>query len=627
MNYLLLVLAAVMLYGIRLMSSPKTAVAGNALGAGAMLGAIAVTLLAEGIITYPILWWGLAAGTAVGIVGAVKVLMIQMPQMVAALNGLGGGASALVGLIIALQSSVSGSFAAFTTNLAIMVGALTFSGSAVAALKLHGAINQRPQKLPYHAQVTGAAAIASVILLFRTGGVAVALTQLGLALAFGVLITMRVGGADMPITISLLNSFSGAAGAIAGFPLQNPLLVAVGGIVGASGFILTQIMCRAMNRSLVAILTGRTTTAAALSAQLETDALEEEVAPCRWQEALAGAQRVVIVPGYGMAVAQAQRLLKELMDRLERLGREVRVGIHPVAGRMPGHMNVLLAEVDVSYDKLCELEEINEILPEADLAIVVGANDVVNPAAMNQPGTPIYGMPIIRVDQARHVLVLNYDTKPGYAGVPNSLYEQEHVSLLLGDAKETLEMLLDWLRQPREEEAPSGTHRAAELLAEAQRVIIVPGYGMALAAAQQQVKQLVAVLQGRGTEVKIAIHPVAGRMPGHMNVLLAEVDIPYDLLYDLDEINHEFAGADVAVVVGANDVVNPAAQTAEGTPIYGIPVLHVHEAGRVVVCNLDRGPGYAGVPNSLYDLPQCLFVEGSASETLQQIIDALAGRS
>ena len=264
--------------------------------------------------------------------------------------------------------------------------------------------------------------------------------------------------------------------------------------------------------------------------------------------------------------------------------------------------------------------------PEADLAIVVGANDVVNPAAMNQPGTPIYGMPIIRVDQARHVLVLNYDTKPGYAGVPNSLYEQEHVSLLLGDAKETLEMLLDWLRQPREEEAPSGTHRAAELLAEAQRVIIVPGYGMALAAAQRQVKQLVAVLQGRGTEVKIAIHPVAGRMPGHMNVLLAEVDIPYDLLYDLDEINHEFAGADVAVVVGANDVVNPAAQTAEGTPIYGMPVLHVHEAGRVVVQSrpwtwLRRGAQFPLRPASV---PVC---GRSASETLQQIIDALAGRS
>lgn len=625
MNYLLLLFAAVMLYGIRLMSSPKTAVLGNALGAAAMLGAVVVTLLAENILSHAVLWWGLAVGTALGAALAYKVLMIQMPQMVALLNGLGGGASALVGFIIGLQGKPLDAFATFTTGLAIIVGALTFSGSAVAAAKLHGLISQRPQELPGHAAVVALVLVLMLITLPFRGSALLHLVQLALALAFGVLFTMRVGGADMPITISLLNSLSGMAGAIAGFPLQNPLLVAVGGIVGASGFILTQIMCRAMNRSLISILTGRTTVRH--SSEPESTAQAPAAADDRtpqWQKALLGAKRIVIVPGYGMALAQAQRQVKELIDRLEADGREVRVGIHPVAGRMPGHMNVLLAEVDVPYDKLYELEEINEFLPETDLAVVVGANDVVNPAAMAKPGTPIYGMPIIKVHEAKHVLVLNYDTKPGYAGVPNSLYEQENVSLLLGDAAQTLAQVLEFLEDPGKDAGEEGkAAQAAQYLAKAERVIIVPGYGMALASAQHQVRQLVDVLQGRGTAVKIAIHPVAGRMPGHMNVLLAEVDIPYELLYDLDEINHEFAGTDVAVVVGANDVVNPAAQTAAGTPIYGMPILRVSEARQVVVCNLDRAPGYAGVPNALYDLPHCLFVEGDAGESLRNIIAAL----
>lgn len=623
MNYLLLCFAALMLYGIKLMSSPKTAVLGNALGAGAMLAAIAVALLEAGILTYPLLWAGLGVGTALGWVAAVKVLMIQMPQMVAALNGLGGGASALVGLVLALQGEAVGAFAHFTTGLTIAVGALTFGGSALAAAKLHGVVSQRPQELPRHAAVVTVVTVLSLASLFFAGRTA-AFVQLILALVFGVLLTMRVGGADMPITISLLNSLSGVAGAIAGFPLKNPLLVAVGGIVGASGFILTQIMCRAMNRSLLSILTGRTTVTGTPSRESGLEAPTQAASACQWEQALAEAERVAIIPGYGMAVAQAQLQVKELIDLLEAGHKEVKVGIHPVAGRMPGHMNVLLAEVDVPYEKLHDMEAINEFLPGADLAIVVGANDVVNPAAMAQPGTPIYGMPIIRADLAKHVMVLNYDTQPGYAGVPNSLYEEPHVSLLLGDAKETLEKVLGFLRQPQKEVAggrPSA--EAGKFLSQAEQVIIVPGYGMALAAAQHQVRELVDVLQGRGIQVKIGIHPVAGRMPGHMNVLLAEVDIPYDMLYTLDEINPEFSSTDVVLVVGANDVVNPAAQTAEGTPIYGMPILSVSDARHVVVCNLDRSPGYAGVPNALYNMPHCLFVEGDASQTLREIISVL----
>lgn len=636
MNLLLLILAAVMLYGIRLMSSPKTAVKGNALGAAAMMGAVLLTLISEGIITYPLLWLGLAVGAALGYYASVKVLMIQMPQMVAALNGLGGGASALVGLILAVQGETFGTFAAFTTGLTIVVGALTFSGSVVAAGKLHGLLKQKPVELPYHSTLVGAVIVLIILALMPAPSMGVALIQLVLALLFGILLTMRVGGADMPITISLLNSFSGVAGAVAGFPLKNPLLVAVGGIVGASGFILTQIMCRAMNRSLVSILTGRTTVTSSTQpiappvSEDKGDAPTEPVG-MTWQEVLQTAERVVIIPGYGLALSQAQWKVKELIDILEEQGREVKIGIHPVAGRMPGHMNVLLAEADVSYDHLYELEDINAVLSETDLAIVIGANDVVNPAAIEQPNTPIYGMPVIRADLAKHVLVLNYDTKPGYAGVPNPLYDGDHVSLVLGDAKESLEAVIAWLHSGAEAtvdaaasmEQESEELRAARMLAEAESVIIVPGYGMALAAAQFQVKQLVDALQGRGVDVKIAIHPVAGRMPGHMNVLLAEVDIPYDLLYDLDMINDQFSSTDVVLVVGANDVVNPAAQTAEGTPIFGMPVLNVREARQVVVCNLDRSPGYAGVPNALYDMAHCLFVPGSASQTLADILTAL----
>lgn len=642
MIYLLLILAGLMLYGIKLMSSPKTAPLGNALGAGAMLAAVIVTLVAEGIVSTPVIWAGLAAGTALGYVVASKVLMIQMPQMVALLNGLGGGASALVGLIIAFQGETSGSFAAFTTSLTILVGGLTFSGSAVAAGKLHGVIKQRPVELPYHSTIVTITALLAGVTLLLAGSIWAAVLQLVIALVIGVLLTVRVGGADMPITISLLNSFSGFAGAVAGFPLQNPLLVAVGGIVGASGFILTEIMCRAMNRSLISILTGRTTVKTSprsvgpVAVEPQAKDTEEQVTSVHtWQEHLTKAKRVVIIPGYGMALAQAQLQVKELVDLLEEAGREVLIGIHPVAGRMPGHMNVLLAEVDVPYDHLYELEEINRALPETDLAIVIGANDVVNPAAMAEPDTPIYGMPIIRADRAKHVLVMNYDTKPGYAGVPNSLYDQSNVTLLLGDAQESLKKVIGWLKSDHEvpvsAQAAVGEEALTSLpvqvgarLAEAQKVVLVPGYGMALASAQYQVKRLVDWLKAQGKEVKIAIHPVAGRMPGHMNVLLAEVDIPYDLLYDLDDINHEFGSVDVVVVVGANDVVNPAAQKAVDTPIYGMPILEVERAKQVVVFNLDRSPGYAGVPNELYDLPHCLFVPGDASQSLEDVLSALS---
>ncbi|MDI9440906.1 MAG: NAD(P)(+) transhydrogenase (Re/Si-specific) subunit beta [Firmicutes bacterium] len=624
MLILQLICIAGFVYGIRLMSSPKTAVAGNLLGAGAMLGAVLLTLLGEGILTLPLLWAGLILGSAIGVWLALKVLMIQMPQMVALLNGLGGGASALVALVVIGQGGEMNVFTWFTTGLAIIVGGITLSGSLVAAGKLHGKLSQRPFHIHHHNLslwlTTGLMLVSLALLSVGIGspvlhGLLMAVVSLG----FGILFTIRVGGADMPITISLLNSLSGVAGAIAGMSLHHTLLVVVGAVVGASGLILTQIMCRAMNRSLWQILLGKTTAAVKTTAPM---ALISEEKQHQWEESLQAAETVAIIPGYGMALAQAQQLVKELSDKLQAQGKEVKFGIHPVAGRMPGHMNVLLAEADVWYEHLYDLEQINDFLQTADLAIIVGANDVVNLAAIELEGTPIYGMPIIRADQAKQVLVCNYDTKPGYAGVDNSLYGMGHVHLLVGDAKDSLEKILNALEGEPAAGGEAGL-QPAELLEAAQRVVIVPGYGMALAQAQMQVKRLIDILQSAGKEVQIAIHPVAGRMPGHMNVLLAEVDVPYELMYEMDQINDQFEQVDVVVVVGANDVVNPAAITHPGTPIYGMPILHVERARHVLVFNLDRSPGYAGVPNTLYDAPNCTLIEGDAASTLNALLQSL----
>lgn len=643
--YLQLLFIVGFVYGIRLMSSPKTAVSGNLLGAASMFGAILVTLIEGKILTLPLLWAGLLVGTAIGVWMSSKVLMIQMPQMVALLNGLGGGASALVAIVTVFQGGGLTSFTLFTSGLAIVVGGVTLSGSLIAASKLHGVMHQRPIHLKNH---NGHLWLSTVIMVLSTLGLAFgvgsALLHTALltvfSLLFGVVFTIRVGGADMPITISLLNSFSGVAGAVAGFALANgTLLVVVGSIVGASGLILTEIMCRAMNRKLWQILLGKTTAAPkAVTKGSPSQATSAPEAPTAkvaqgplWQDSLRAAKTVVIIPGYGMALAQAQLHVKQLGELLQSQGKEVRFGIHPVAGRMPGHMNVLLAEVDVPYEQLYELDDINDFLESADLAIIVGANDVVNPAAIELVDTPIYGMPIIRADLARHVLVCNYDTKPGYAGVDNTLYGLEKVQMLLGDAKESLALILKAAQRAEDAEASAvstgtlapGDQDPAARLSAAKRVVIVPGYGMALAQAQGQVKLLVELLQKRGVQVEIAVHPVAGRMPGHMNVLMAEVDIPYELMLEMDQINDQFENVDVAIVVGANDVINPAAKTHHDTPIYGMPILNVEHARHVVIYNLDRSPGYAGVPNTLYDAPNCTFVAGDAARSLAALVQSL----
>ncbi len=633
------VCVALVLLGINLMSKVKLSVKGNLLSALAMAIAIVVTgiVTVEKFGTAFLLPMAIALviGSFVGIVIAVKAKMIAMPQLIALLNGLGGAASALVAGVTAILGAAS-LFEGVTAGIALTIGAVTLTGSLVAAGKLARVLDARPKFLPGHSLITALLAIGcvvSVVLQAINGSWAIANTVLSLAL--GVIFVMRVGGADMPITISLLNSLSGVAGGIAGMAVNDPLLVVVGGIVGASGLILTQDMCKAMNRKLIAILTGQTTAAAAAKAEPVREAAPEESGKLTEQavgETLRCAKKVIIVPGYGMALSQAQSKVAELTSVLENKGIEVKFAIHPVAGRMPGHMSVLLCEADIDYDKLFMMEDINDAFASCDIALVIGANDVTNPAANTAEGTPIYGMPVLNVENAPMAVFCNFDTKPGYAGVPNPLYDASNVLLMLGDAKESVQKLIDGAQgessQPTAEAAPAESDKlnlqaVGETLRCAKKVIIVPGYGMALSQAQSEVARLAADLERKGAEVKFAIHPVAGRMPGHMSVLLCEADIDYDKLFMMEDINDAFASCDIALVIGANDVTNPAANTAEGTPIYGMPVLNVENAPMAVFCNFDTKPGYAGVPNPLYDASNVLLMLGDAKESVEQLRSCL----
>ena len=625
------------LLGIAAMSKVKSSVKGNALSALAMalaMGLIIVDGINDADTTEIIaLSAALVLGTVIGICWAVKAKMIAMPQIIAMLNGFGGAASALVAAVTAVNGGAP-AFEAATAGLALAIGGVTFTGSLIAAGKLARILDAKPKALPGHSIIMGLLTLACVagIVLQTVHCDAWAILVGVLSLVLGVVFVMRVGGADMPITISLLNSLSGVAGGIAGMAINEPLLVAIGGIVGASGLILTQDMCKAMNRKLSSILTGKTTaTAPVAAAQPKEEAKEES--PKLTEAAMAAklqeAKKVIIVPGYGMALSQAQSDVAELAAALERKGVEVKFAIHPVAGRMPGHMSVLLCEADIDYDKLFMMEDINAEFATCDIAIVIGANDVTNPAANTAEGTPIYGMPVLNVADAPMAVFCNFDTKPGYAGVPNPLYEADQVLLMLGDAKTSVQALIGYAAGAKDAEAapaeaPVASDKltqegVAAKLQEAKKVIIVPGYGMALSQAQADVARLATALERRGAEVKFAIHPVAGRMPGHMSVLLCEADIDYDKLFMMEDINAEFATCDIAIVIGANDVTNPAANTAEGTPIYGMPVLNVADAPMAVFCNFDTKPGYAGVPNPLYEADQVLLMLGDAKTSVQTL--------
>ena len=467
---LCIVLAGLVLLGISMMSKVKTALWGNLLSCACMAAAIVLT-----IVRYDFsgkwLWLlvGLVPAAIAGAILAKRVKMIEMPQTVAMLNGFGGAASALVAAVTLTDGKAIGAFEAATAGIALIIGMVTLLGSILAAGKLAKWFNQRPVILKGHTGlvlICGILAVLCVLPLVTCQGdngklILFTLLCAALAGAFGWLFVLRVGGADMPITISLLNSLSGVAGGIAGMAIGEPLLVAVGGIVGASGLILTEVMCRAMNRKLSAILTGATTVSAAPKAAepapVEAEKEEapvEEAAPVvdkaaeeqKVFDAFKTAQNVIIVPGYGMALSQAQYAVRELKDALEAHGAKVRFAIHPVAGRMPGHMNVLLCEVDIPYEDLFQMEDINDDFKDADVTLVIGANDVMNPAANTAEGTPIYGMPVLNVGDCKNVVICNFDLNPGYAGVPNPLYERtEGVALLIGDAKESLTKLKEML--------------------------------------------------------------------------------------------------------------------------------------------------------------------------------------
>ncbi len=634
------VLSFLALLGISMMSKVTSAVRGNLLLSFCMFAGIIVTLLYYSIFEVTTIYAFILVGSIIGAILARKVQMIEMPQTVAMLNGLGGLAGGIVGALTLINIGVKPSefplFVNVTATLAVVVGMVTFVGSMVAAGKLHRVLPQKPVIWKNHqlitiVTITGSLAAIAFAFLIGSSQSIIANSYFILAVAvvfgslFGLAFAIRVGGADMPITISLLTSLAGVAAAIAGMAIGDLLVVAIGGIVGSSGLLLTQIMCRAMNRKLMVILMGNTAAPIAVKADKPVEKVIEQVVTEEksLSNILKSAKRAIIVPGYGMALAQAQHQVRQLADSFEAQGTEVKYAIHPVAGRMPGHMNVLLAEADVPYDQLYEMDSINNDFKDTDVVVVIGANDVLNPAARDAEGTPIYGMPVLNVDQAKHIIICNFDLKPGYAGVPNPLYEmKDRVTMMLGDAKESVTKVIQQINRSEKatEKTPSSDSATNTFLKTAKRAIIVPGYGMALAQAQHQVRQLADSFEAQGTDVKYAIHPVAGRMPGHMNVLLAEADVPYDQLYEMDNINDDFKDTDVVVVIGANDVLNPAARDAEGTPIYGMPVLNVDQAKHIIICNFDLKPGYAGVPNPLYEMKdRVTMMLGDAKVSLTEL--------
>ncbi len=434
--------AALFIFGLKLLGSPATARRGNTLSSIGMLLAIVVTLLDQGIVDFRYIIGAMIVGSAIGTLAARRVEMTGMPELVALFNGFGGIASLLVGW--SAIGSTEGSFAFTTVFLSIFIGGVTFTGSIVAWGKLSETMPGRPLMFKGQAFVNCAviaAIIASgVMFVLNPADPTWLYAVIGLSVVFGVMVVIPIGGADMPVVISLLNSYSGLAACAAGFAIGNNLLIVAGCLVGASGIILTQIMCKAMNRSLSNVLFSGFSTVKSVDMKIEG-----EVKPISADDAyyvLEAASTVAIIPGYGMAVAQAQHVVKELQEILEKNGAEVVYGIHPVAGRMPGHMNVLLAEADVSYDLLLEMDEINNRMENVDVAIVIGANDVVNPAAREMEGSPIYGMPVINVDQARTVFVLKRSMASGFAGIDNPLFFKDNTRMLFGDAKESLGTLV-----------------------------------------------------------------------------------------------------------------------------------------------------------------------------------------
>ena len=457
-NLAYLAASVLFIFGLVNLSHPRTAVRGNLFGATGMLIALIATLVDRNIIAagangYLIIFAGLLVGGAIGATLALRVQMTAMPEMVALLNGFGGGASVLIAssaLVDAADPSVQLSVA---TVVSALIGAVTFWGSLVAFVKLQNLISDNVGRFPGRQFLSGVVGLAALGL----GGWVVAHPDalgaywalVALASLLGLLLVMPIGGADMPVAIALLNSYSGMAAAAAGFVLSNNALIITGSLVGASGMILTQIMCKAMNRSLANVLSG--TVGGTVTEGPSADSVYAGKVKSTTAEEVAmlfdGAKRAVIVPGYGMAVSQAQHAVRDLANLLEDRGCEVEYAIHPVAGRMPGHMNVLLAEADVAYDKMREMDVINPTFEQTDVVLIIGANDVVNPVARTDPNSPIAGMPILDVDKARTVVIIKRSLSPGFAGIPNPLFAADNTLMFFRDARKAILELIGALKE------------------------------------------------------------------------------------------------------------------------------------------------------------------------------------
>lgn len=453
------------IFGIKMLSSPKTARRGNLYAAIGMFLAIAATLVDRRVLTFEWIIIGALVGSIIGILLAFKTPMTGMPQMVGMLNGFGGGASLLVALseyfkinpnypldqglpfILPVDQGIA-------IVLSLLIGGVTFTGSMIAFGKLQGLVTGKVVKYPFQHPLNLiliiAVLVGGVFILMNPSSIPLVVVITGISLLLGILLVLPIGGADMPVAISLLNSYSGLAGSTTGFVLGNNELIIAGALVGASGIILTNIMCKAMNRSLMNVVLGgwesaggTGTAAAAASPKGEVKSVDPEELAMIFD----AASKVVIVPGYGMAVAQAQHAVRDLMNILESKGINVRYAIHPVAGRMPGHMNVLLAEANVPYDKLYAMEDINDDFPNVDVALIIGANDVVNPAARHDKNSPIYGMPILNVDYAKTVVINKRSLNVGYAGIDNELFFYPNALMYFGDARDAIVKLTHALKE------------------------------------------------------------------------------------------------------------------------------------------------------------------------------------
>ncbi len=651
--------AFVFIYGVKCLGNVETARRGMNLAALGMLIAIVGTLLHKDIVSYKLIIAGLAVGGTIGALMSLWIPMTAVPQRTALSHAGGALAATLIGVSEYYRYGAGlGSIRIAMVGVEVLIGGLTVTGSLMAAGKLQELLPGRPItfKGQNYFNVTLIAVLICLVVVLVFVPAMSTLFYIIVAAAFmlGMLLVLPIGAADMPVVIALLNSYAGLTDAAMGFTLDNRIQIITGSLDGASGFILSILMCRAMNRSITNVLFGAFGQAAPPS-RVKSMPVAAAVAAVKGEEAkptvkkitpeeaavlFREAKKVIIVPGYGMAAAQAQHVVGEFASMLKSKDIHIKFAIHPVAGRMPGHMNVLLAEAGIPYTDLIEMEEINPEFEDTDIALVIGANDTTNPAARHDKNSPIYGMPILDVDKAKRVIVCKRGMAPGFAGIDNELYLNKKTWMLFGDAKDSITKVITSVKDPNlkatapvvEEPTPAEggspvrkitAEEAANLFKKSKHVIVVPGYGMAAAQAQHAVGEFAELLKSKSVSVKFAIHPVAGRMPGHMNVLLAEAGVPYTDLVEMEEINSEFPEADVAIVIGANDTTNPAARHDRNSPIYGMPILDVDKAKTVIVCKRSMAPGFAGIDNELYIQRNTRMLFGDAKDSITKIVQSL----